>query len=285
MMAITWISVIEARRLIRRENLEPLGIITLSIHFSLRTLEPLIKDETWIVYALSSATAVRPTKPLTKGRILLARAARLEPERPGDFPVVELNFSVGRPVNTEGSSLRSELKIPPAKRMLLMVGAGHIWQTPHIAFEALRDRDDVQLVIVGAIANELEADAATAWATPPIVVNGHLPIEELDRYYAAADVVVIAVREGFPHDSGVLFDAASHGVPVIVAGASTPATTVAKFEAGECFEAGSASSLLAALDRLDPSRAAIGSRSLADHYSARNVAAAYLSVLGCNLEG
>ena len=279
LVAITAIPIFEMRWLCRREGLEPLGIIVLSIRFSIRTLERLAREENWIVYPLTNGAKSSSTRLSPGKRITIAGAAASGPNFYPDYPHVELNFSVGRTVDADGATLRSQLGIAPATRVLLMVGAGHWWQSARPVIEAVRERPNLQLVIVGDLAKELSEERPEAWALPPIAIPRYIPIAELDEYYAAADLIAISVREHFPHDSGVLLDAASHGIPAIVSRPSTPAMTVEKFGAGETFDAGSPESFLAALDRLDFERAADGITALAGHFSARNVAATYLDTL------
>lgn len=279
LVTITTISIFEVRWLCRRRHLDPLGILVLSIRFSIRTLERLARDENWIVYPLSSSAKWNAPRSSPDKRIMIAGASDAGPDFFPNFPYVKLNFSVGREVGGDGPALRAQLGIAPTARVLLMVGAGHWWQSARPVIDAARERSDLQLVIVGDLAKELEGERLDAWATPPIAIPRYVPIAELDGYYAAADLIAISVRERFPHDSGVLLDAASHGVPVIVSRPSTPATTVERFGAGETFDAGSSASFLSALDRHDLERAADGIAALANHFSARNVAAAYLDAI------
>lgn len=279
LVASTALSLVELRRLCRQEQLDPIGIIVLSIRFSIRTLERLARDETWVVYRLGGTKDPTTPQSSPEKRIMIAGASAPRPDHYPGFLHVELNFSVGRRVDADGTALRRVLGIASTARVVLMVGAGHHWQLARPVIEAVRDRPDLQLVIVGGLAGELAGERVGDWPTPPIAVPGHLPIDELDRYYDAADLVAISVLEDFPHDSGVLLDAASHGVPVIVSRPSTPANTVERFGAGETFDAGSPASFLAALDRLDVTHSTDGIMHLADHYAARNVALAYLDAI------
>jgi hypothetical protein len=156
LMLTTWTSVRETRRLLRREHLVPTGIIVLSIAFSLRTLEHLARDERWIVYPLSTYVPSRREVARSTKNITVARASTQPTPLADIYPILTVNFSVGRQVRHRAGLLRDRLGIDPSTTMLLMVGAGHIWQDPATVIDAVRTRDDLQLVVVGGMADELD---------------------------------------------------------------------------------------------------------------------------------
>ena len=117
------------------------------------------------------------------------------------------------------------------------------------------------------------------WRRPPITYPGYRSLEEMDDLFAAADLVVVSMGAGFPSDSAVVLDAVSHGTPVVVSAPSLPARWVEAFGAGELFDAGSAASLGAALDRIDLEACRRGALELREHRSAEAIAKRYLETL------
>lgn len=142
------------------------------------------------------------------------------------------------------------------------------------AWEAVaRERPNARLLIAGDpvnLAPERRAELE-AWATRLDAVHrfGYIPFDDVPRYFAAADVLVMPYRH--ISQSGVLFLALSLGLPVLATRVGALPSMLVDGESGLLVEPGTAAPLVPALTRIlgDPglaSRIALGGRRVArDH--------------------
>lgn len=117
-------------------------------------------------------------------------------------------------------ALRSILGLPQERRLVGIFGAiSDRKNVPLVASAVLASGSDSDLVLAGGI----EPDVAAWLAEQPgstreriIERNGFLSNDELDRFVAASDVVMIAQNNNAP--SGIMGKALAAGVPVLSAG-------------------------------------------------------------------
>ena len=137
---------------------------------------------------------------------------------------------------------RGQLGIDPSLRLALLIGALYDDKDPDTVLEAFSGLDDWQLVVAGALAEDLPPSARVFRRYP-----GFVDDRTYDLLYAAADVVVISFFPGFVRNSGTLRDAITWGVPVVCSDGSLPADVVREYRLGTLFEAGDADSLARAV--------------------------------------
>ena len=281
-MLVTVALLVSTRRLIRREGLDPVGIVVLAVMVSPRIIDRwpgphrwLVKRYLWGMPREGSGADHR------SGQVGLFCPAEEVGTEVAGYPMFRINLGVARRSSSASPGQREALGLPAQSRLALLIGSGHSRQDPTSAFDALRDRSDVTTVIIGSLANRL--DDAERWVNPPHLVGRFMDPTEIDQYIEAADVVIVSLQPGFPHCSSVVLDAASGGTPVIVSQPSLPARWVEEFGAGEVFDSGSADSLAAAFDRLDLPAARTGMLALRDAMVGEAMARRYLeafAVLG-----
>lgn len=258
-------ALIGVRQLIRRQKLDPFGIVVDSIDVSPRTIDRFAGSQRWMLKRyIWSLPGEGGSGRRRSGQVGLFCPAEGLKAMEGGFPVFAVNLAVSRRRAVNRSAARSALGFGQDERIVAIVGSGHSRQDVETAFEVLRQRDDVTTVVLGRLADRLDASTSARWLRPPVLKGGFVDPEVIDHYLEAADLVVVALTAGFPHCSGVVLDAASAESPVIVSEPSLPANWIMKYRAGETFASGSPASLAAALDRIDLEEARRGVRALRD---------------------
>ena len=267
-----------SRWLIARRRLAPVGIVVFSVTTSPRILDRLAGSHRWIVkrYLWTMPRDAGPSA-RRSGKVGLACPAReLGPVASG-YRVFEINLGASRRRDRDPTATREELGLPADGRVALLIGSGHAQQNPGAVTEVLRDREDVTTVILGRMADQLDAAEVRRWARPPVLVGGFVDPVVIDRHIDVADVVVVSLQPGFPHCSSVLLDAVSGHTPAIVSSPSLPASWVEEYGAGEVFDSGSSASFAAALDRLDLPSATAGAVRLNEAMLGEVMARRYLA--------
>lgn len=136
------------------------------------------------------------------------------------------------------------------RRTVLCVGNLLRSKGQHIAIEALARLPDTELVIVGdgPERRALESLARSLNVAARVRFTGALAQEDLVRYYAAADALVLpSEREGWPN---VLLEALACGTPVVASRVGGAAEIVRAEEAGALVVERSAAAFADALQRL-----------------------------------
>lgn len=193
------------------------------------------------VYSFTSGLIER--KPHAPGfhRMLGNRADRLlvhqpsmqrELERQGipSERIVELPHGTQAPPSEDGSALRTRLGIPASAPLLLFFGFVHVQKNVHTLLLALksvlRERPDVHLVIAGEVAGGTWYNRAYFRILREMVqrlkLSGHVHLErrfipgnQVGRYYAAADIVLLPHNQGYGSASGVAHDALAARKPLL----------------------------------------------------------------------
>jgi glycosyltransferase involved in cell wall biosynthesis len=166
----------------------------------------------------------------------------------------------------ERERVRRELSMQP--RTLLSVGNLLAFKGHGIAIEALALLPECQLVIAGdgPERGAFEALARRCGVAERVRFVGSLSQEELHRYYAGADALVLASsREGWPN---VLLEAMACGTPVIATDVGGVSEIVTAPEAGIVLDERSAAAL------------ARGARRLFGQYPDRNATRAFAKKFG-----
>ncbi len=191
----------------------------------------------------SFATGLLERKPHAPGfhRMLGMRADRIlvhqpsmrrELERQGIAPerIVELPHGTPEAPTDDGLALRRELGIPPASPLLLFFGFVHVQKNVHTLLLALRrvlqERGDVHLVVAGEVAGGTWYNRAYFAGLRQLVtglgLKGRVHLErrfipgnQVGRYYAAADLVLLPHNQGYGSASGVAHDALAARKPLL----------------------------------------------------------------------
>lgn len=148
----------------------------------------------------------------------------------------------------ERAMVRAELGF--RRRTLLSVGTLLRSKGHDVAIEALASLPDTDLVIVGEGADrrEFEKLAVALGVAERVRFTGSVPQEELARYYAAADALVLpSVREGW---TNVLLEAMACGTPVVASRVGGTPEIVRAREAGLLVDERTASAFADALRHL-----------------------------------
>lgn len=173
-----------------------------------------------VKYALRHATAVFG---VCRALIDAAVEAGADPET--SMPITNgVDATRFRPISDAAASLRAELGISPAARVVLSVGHMVARKGFHVLVDALAHMDragrsDVHMVFIGAAGEEgdytreVRERVDAAGLTARVHFEGAVPNDELPRYYSAADVFALASeKEGWPN---VLFEALACGTPPV----------------------------------------------------------------------
>ena len=132
--------------------------------------------------------------------------------------VVPHGIETPDPIDRE--STRAELRIPEGNLCVLCFGFLAPYKGLETALGAARlAGDDVELVIAGGehprLAGDGYADALHEAAPPNARFSGYVPDEDVGRWFAAADVVLLPYPRPFA-SSGPLALALAHGTPVLM---------------------------------------------------------------------
>ncbi len=137
--------------------------------------------------------------------------------------------------------LRAELRIPDGATLIVMVARLQRWKGVHVFIEAAaqvaRLRSDVHFLVVGGALFGLEetygldlrSRVATLGLDGTVVFTGHRI--DVDRFFAAADVIVHASIEPDPFPT-VLLEAMAAGKPVVASDLGGPREIVIEGETG-----------------------------------------------------
>lgn len=119
--------------------------------------------------------------------------------------------------------LRAELDLPAERRLVGIFGAINIRKNPRLVLESVISSGlTADLLIAGGVDAETRQwldNLAPDDRARVIVADGFLPDDVLDRYIAAADVVVLVMNLEGP--SGIQGKALAAGVPVVTGGSRT----------------------------------------------------------------
>lgn len=210
--------------------------------------------------------------------VAIAGTGKAEIERlyglgPGRVSVVYNGVDLERfhPRNREiaGAAARGEVAIPRDAWTLLFVGSGFERKGLRAALEAFAALDDrgSRLIVVGrgdlrpyrGRARELGVEGRVAWLGPRT---------DVERWYAAADIVVLpALYEPF---GNVHLEALASGLPVIASARAGGAEVVRDGESGGVVDPRDPGAIRAALQRLrvlSPHRVAEAARRAAEPYT------------------
>ena len=217
----------------------------------------------------------------------------------GDDSLRQRIFVVPDPVESmeqvPQDTAREELGLPQGKSLLLFFGGLRWDKGPDILLDALPLLDDDCAVLVAGQAEhfgEREVAACRARLQDAGRLIGKLefiPDEDVLKYFASADVIVLPYRKAFKGTSGVLQHAAAAGKPVIATDVGEVGPTVREYGLGIVVEPESPSALARGiqefLERRDELTAEIRPRALqyaeANDWRimARKVREAYLASL------
>jgi len=135
-----------------------------------------------------------------------------------DYPVIM------RPINISNYDAKFKLQIPENKKVILLFGSWRFEKGYDIAIAALRYiKSDIVLVIAGQATHFTEQDLAKLIIENEIksekvlIINKFIPEEEIGKFYAASDIVIIPYRKSFHSQSGLLMDSITFNVDVVAA--------------------------------------------------------------------
>lgn len=130
---------------------------------------------------------------------------------------------------------RRQLSLPTDAPIALAFGAIRHDKGLDLALQALSLQRDWYLVVAGrandaspliALANQLGVESRVCWRI------GFIPDDLITPYFIAADVVVLPYKPSFESQSGVLFQAYRHHIPVVVTDVGSLGETVREDGAG-----------------------------------------------------
>jgi len=149
---------------------------------------------------------------------------------------------------------RRALGLPEERRMALLFGAASRAKGGPLLLRALEGlAPDFTVCIVGAAGGSYEgwgdrsAADARGWSEALRIVPRYVSDEEMRRYYAACDAVVIPFERDFPGDSTHLRRASEYGKAVIACDQYLIGEVVRRYDLGWRFAPGDADGLRAAL--------------------------------------
>jgi glycosyltransferase involved in cell wall biosynthesis len=148
---------------------------------------------------------------------------------------------------------RAALRLPSATPIILFFGRARLDKGPDILLQALVGLDGDWITVLAGepgVVGEIEAETHRRLlgdASRLVTRFGYVPEVDADRYFRAADVVVLPYRRTFRGTSGVLQRAAASGKPVIVTSVGDVGSIVREFGLGTVIPAESPDHLNAAL--------------------------------------
>jgi len=176
---------------------------------------------------------------------------------------------------------RQQLGLPTDSPIALFFGSIRRDKGLDIALQAIAMARNWHLVVAGAandlslstdLARQLGIGGRVYWRI------GFIPDEEVTTYFTAADVVVLPYKPSFESQSGVLFQAYRHHIPVVVTEVGSLGETVREDGSGIVIPPDNPQALAKALDEALPLGSRVPWRSLELKYSWENVAWLTLSV-------
>src|SRR6266487_2334054 len=154
---------------------------------------------------------------------------------------VVLNGLIAPPLTPSPDQLRAALRIPEGATLVVLAGRLQRWKGVHVFIEAAaqvaRRRPEAHFLVVGGTLfglekrydHELRARVASLGLDRTVTFAGHR--SDVDRFFAAADVVVHASIEPEPFGM-VLVEAMAWGKPVIASDSGGPREIVRHGETG-----------------------------------------------------
>jgi glycosyltransferase involved in cell wall biosynthesis len=160
-----------------------------------------------------------------------------------DIDYVPYPVDLGETSVTGRSEARRRLGVPPRAHILLAFGGTRLDKGADLAVCALRHLpESVHLLVAGRPihfdAREL-SDIAKSLAVEERL-HLHLRFiddEEINTYFAAADLLLLPYRKAFSGQSGPLIRAAAMGIPIVCADNFVLAETVSEYNLGAIFPA------------------------------------------------
>jgi glycosyltransferase involved in cell wall biosynthesis len=148
---------------------------------------------------------------------------------------------------------RAALGFPGATPIILFFGGARLDKGPDIFLQALTGLEGDWIAVLAGqpgVVGETEAENCRGLLADPsrlVTRFEYVPEVDVDRYFRAADVVVLPYRRTFRGTSGVLQRAAASGKPVIVTAVGDVGSTVRDAGLGTVIPPESPSHLTAAL--------------------------------------
>lgn len=174
-------------------------------------------------------------------------------EAGGALPPV---FVVPHGVWRAGALGGEPLRAPAAGPTVLFYGTIRENKGLHLLLDALRKLPDVRLVVAGSTVEPAYFEREVAGRVAALRALGHVvetrfefvPDEEVAAVFADADVLALPYT-AFAAQSGVLYDAVSHDVPVVASRQGGPGEFLEAYPIGDTFD-GTPSDLARALRRV-----------------------------------
>lgn len=141
-------------------------------------------------------------------------------------------------------TLRSQLDLESGAKVMLAFGGTRFDKGSDLALRALAELPDEYYLLIVGPARDLGAPELGALARQLGVASRlrlvieHVPDEDVEGYFAAADLVVLPYRSNFAGQSGPLLIAASLGMPVVASNTEVLRETVTEYRLGALFPAG-----------------------------------------------
>jgi glycosyltransferase involved in cell wall biosynthesis len=157
------------------------------------------------------------------------------------------------PPKISTAEARAALGLPSQVPLILFFGDARADKGPDILLEALPNLKGSWVAVMAGspgIVGEEQAGACRGRLADPerlITRFGYIPEEDVDRYFRAADVVVLPYRTSFKGTSGVLLRAAASGRPIIASDVGDVGPTVREARLGMVIPAESPEHLASAL--------------------------------------
>jgi glycosyltransferase involved in cell wall biosynthesis len=137
---------------------------------------------------------------------------------------------------------RKYLGLPQNEKILLSFGINHPRKNFEVIFQAIQNLPkNFKLLFVGQVLHGVKQDDPEelarkyCWLENTIVVNKHIPDEEIPYYFYAADAILLSYRKNFIGASGTLSLACSFNLPVIASDVGQLGEFVRNYKLGLTF--------------------------------------------------
>jgi glycosyltransferase involved in cell wall biosynthesis len=148
---------------------------------------------------------------------------------------------------------REHLAIPADRYVVLLFGQWHGSKDNLTALQAIGRVLDLWLLVAGDPLDHDVPALCDRYSIDPCrrtLSLHHIDPNDVAKYYAASDAVLVSHRATFTGDSGVLADAISYRRPVIATAQTYAGLHVRQAGLGSVFEAGEVESLITAFERV-----------------------------------